>query len=93
MVSNNASKVSTQTKIKESSNGFDDSTKDIPIIELSDDEAVVPVKRKRGRLVKDGCLIKNNVFEIVSSDDEKGESLADTKMVDVDIQKKGKNEK
>ncbi|GJT30849.1 hypothetical protein Tco_0911124 [Tanacetum coccineum] len=42
----------------------------------------VPVKRKRGRLVKDGCLIKKNVFEIVSSDEEKGESLADTKMVD-----------
>ncbi|GJZ25701.1 hypothetical protein Tco_0569954 [Tanacetum coccineum] len=82
MVSNNASKVSTQTEIK-----------DIPIIELSDDEDAVPVKRKCHRLVKNGCLIKNNVVEIVSSDDDKGESLADTKMVDVDIQKRGKNEK
>ncbi|GJY25313.1 hypothetical protein Tco_0400039 [Tanacetum coccineum] len=58
----------------------DDSTKDIPIIELSDNEAPVPVKRKRGRLVKDGCLINNNVVEIFSSDDEKGVSLADTRM-------------
>ncbi|GJR56417.1 hypothetical protein Tco_1406938 [Tanacetum coccineum] len=53
----------------------------------------VPVKRKRGRLVKDGCLINNNVVEIVSSNAEKGESLVNTRMVDVDIQKKGKNEK
>ncbi|GKF40384.1 hypothetical protein Tco_0120445, partial [Tanacetum coccineum] len=56
MVSNNASKVSTQTKIKESSNGFDDSTKDIPIIELSDDEAVVPVKRKRGSIAASASI-------------------------------------
>nr|GEX72705.1 aspartic peptidase [Tanacetum cinerariifolium] len=72
--------VRTQAEIKESSNSVDDSTKDIPIIELSDDEVPVPVKRKRGRLVKDGCLINNNVVEIVSSDDEKGVSLADTRM-------------
>ncbi|GJZ83079.1 hypothetical protein Tco_0648252 [Tanacetum coccineum] len=93
MVSNNSAKLSTQTEIKKSSNDIDDSTKDIPNIELSDDEAAVPVKRKRRRLVKDGCLIKNNVVEIVSSNDDKGESLADTKMIDVDIQKKGKNKK
>ncbi|GJW15993.1 hypothetical protein Tco_0020126 [Tanacetum coccineum] len=46
---------------KESSNSIDDSTKDIPIIELSDDEAPVPVKRKRGRTL----MTKNRLHLVV----------------------------
>nr|GEX33318.1 hypothetical protein [Tanacetum cinerariifolium] len=93
MVTNNASKAGAQTEIKESFNVIDVSTKDISVIELSEDEAPVPANRKRGRLVKDSCFINSNVVEIVSSDDEKEESLADTKMVDVTFKRKERMKK
>ena len=47
----------------------------------------VPVPRKRGRLMKNGNFVTNNV---VASNDENVEALSQKKMVDGDIQNNDK---
>ncbi|PWA59923.1 Cytochrome c oxidase subunit 5C-2 [Artemisia annua] len=45
--------------------------KDIPIIDISDDEQCKEVTRKRCRLINKGNFVNKKVIEIISSDDEK----------------------